>query len=532
METSKQLCRTSSCGNFRGYYCKDHKETLCHSCHDAFHFQCDYMILPKPDEIVEATVLLQSFVHSLYQDASDSKLMDKIKGLQESLDNFNNVVKKYKEKAFYAVKKDEFLTFNDLKLEARSIKSDAFKGKYGISKAGDNHIFELLFHLQLIKCMNKKMKSHKDMKIENTQIESVKPVDIGIDTDRPTCDPIGEKEKLDMENTDSESNHHKEEVELDTGIEKDNTNTENSIVINNQISKSRILENEISKYQAKEETQSQYIEEMKEEINDLVKENTYLKENMKTNKNIKSESETIDDYYQAKCRALYKNYFKIGHQFDQDSICCLDLNSTIDINFMNALLRHRVKLPRIQELSFESQYCKDLNYLNRFISQAISGDLKLFNIVCSSWIIEGAKIISGLSNTLSKVIKEADLGGLILSSQQFCDIIGYSTQMERLVFRSCQINIGKDIIEIKMINTRMHYLGFPSTQIKDPCWPTSLSVEDMFGKIIKAVSGSSIKNTLEILDISDCCVKKQEIIKKLKKNGLENVLVQKNDKTQ
>ncbi|CAI2385638.1 unnamed protein product [Moneuplotes crassus] len=439
--------------------------------------------------------MLERFTQILNQEAKNYGLLKQIKGLEDTLSCIEDSMSKLKTEAESVLENDNFLQYDQLKLQAREFKCDILNSKYGNSGNGVNQIFELLFYSQLFKCSKPEEKKNLEGIQKNKDTRTDKPKEAQIDTDT-----LGNNENVAIN---SDSN---EGSENDAKCDKQASEIFKEEM--HQLSvKLKVLKDSEKKGTFPKQEHLNDLEGMKKQIDHLENENLKLNDYLKKEaKEISLEPRVlIMEGKLPKYQALYIHYFKVFNKFDPDTFLYLNMNRSSNRDFLFALARECVQLPELKEISIDNIKREHLEDLNKFLCKSISGRLcvlKLTNYkkddICYPQIKEGlAKILPRVSNEILFV-------GMNTNASESLQIISHSAQARSLEFNCCTFLKNNDPLIQQEVCHRVQnllFLCFRNCKIK---YPIRGKTDYFFGEIVtKFIKNSQMRCTIELLDIHD-----------------------------
>ncbi|CAI2383770.1 unnamed protein product [Moneuplotes crassus] len=519
MEASNQECWSLNCQNPRGYYCKDHRETLCHKCCDAFHFQCNFQIIPKADEVTEAIELLTQLVKGLCQEAKKYGLLAKIKGLQGSLDTIAQVVQKLEETATTAVKNDEFLKYAEIKLEARYIKRDILNSKYGQCENGPNNIFELLFYSKMFDLTKPNGKKKYAESVEESHPISQNILETQGETTKPLIFSFGKEEyKSESKDNDNKCSDFEETDEKEESKDYQNQTKEQQI-IKELLEKIQVLEENSLKDEVIKKDQLKDLEEMKINLEAVCSENTKLKHNIiELHHVIKKNEKPLREMRQANCEELYNDIYNDEVKFDSSTELALDFFDLTSRKFIKQCNKNRIELPEIKGLSLYNISKDFLKILDDFLSNSIVEELSIFRLEKRDKQRNEPKIVNGLSKALPHVTSEIFLKDFTFCKNSFKIIMDRTNQVFRLIFNACTIDISEET-EIDIEYSNMNYLSFVRSNIQ---YVDSHRVSEL---LIEIIGKSPIQSSLRTLNIYQAGLDKSKVQKALLNKGMFDIVI-------
>ncbi|CAI2365438.1 unnamed protein product [Moneuplotes crassus] len=516
-------CEATDCKSLREYFCKDHQEVLCQNCCETFHFECGFQAIVGPEKMNKAIELVERLVESLCAEAKKYGLLGKIKGLEESLKNITDAVQKLREESNSATQNDEFLRYDKLKLEALKIKTDICSSKYYQNKDETNHIFELLFYLQLSKCSNSPKDLGETKKSESENKAVYKQKGAAVDTNKPTSDTCAKIEnEVDNNHDPDKPNNSEDTYEI---------NSTDNIQDLKQIIKELEKENSIYKEKASKDEVIKSsllidLEELKFKMMQLQDENSKLKRNVKELKHTIEQSDTaVKSYRRTKFAKFYRDY--TGQNFEPAKKEILKLLFEERYKDRNKIFLMNLKfgIPELTGISINISENNELNMLNEFLMRSIVENISLFHLDRNYHrLLDGSKIIEGLSQALPKITKEVYLSELKLTSSDFSKILSSSAQTQRCIVDNCILTISAPL-SISVQNSSMKHLGCTSLKLKSSDPSESKTKEDLFEMVLDAISKSPIGGTLKVLNIYDSEMDRCEVEERLDKYGLEDIVV-------
>ncbi|CAI2365212.1 unnamed protein product [Moneuplotes crassus] len=500
MESQNTVCQSANCKAPRQEYCFDHQKILCHNCRNTFHFQCNTQRISKPDEMIRSTEMLERFTQILNEEAKNYGLLEQVKGLEGTLSCIDNTISKLKSEAASALANDHFLKYDQLKLQARDLKSDILNSKFGNSGNGVNQIFELLFYSQLFKCSKPEEKKNLEGMQINKDTGTDKPKGTQIDTYSPVTDTLGNNENVAINSDSNEGSEN--EVKRDKQASKNSKEEMHQLSVELKVLKDAKKEDTFSKQEHLND-----LEGMKKQIDHLENENLKLNDYLKKEaKEISLEPRVlIMEGKLPKYQALYIHYFKVFNKFDPDTFLYLNMNRSSNRDFLFALARECVQLPELKEISIDNIKREHLEDLNKFLCKSISGRLcvlKLTNYkndeICYPQIKEGlVKILPRVSNEILFV-------GMNTNASESLQIISHSAQARSLEFNCCTFLKNNDpLIQQEVCHSvqNLLFLCFRNCKIK---YPIRGKTDYFFGEIVtKFIKNSQMRCTIELLDIHD-----------------------------
>ncbi|CAI2387139.1 unnamed protein product [Moneuplotes crassus] len=243
--------------------------------------------------------------------------------------------------------------------------------------------------------------------------------------------------------------------------------------------------------------------------------NLYKLENLKYNEEIEMMKTTI---------------MKLTGYDSSDSVLTLDMTqqkSKEIITNMNMLTYHLEPKSRLRI----SKVKNGDQSLNKFITNSHPSSLKLFSFNHPSagsgegQAIKAKFYIQGLCRLLRRVTQEVYLHSLILNSEELSSVVRASASAQRLVIRSSKISTSSALDFSTEEQSRIQYLSFQdsgSAIWQNMEWAT---YPERFEPIIVAIKNSSIKDSLETINIHGCGISVNQTTELLFKHELAHIRV-------
>ncbi|CAI2369575.1 unnamed protein product [Moneuplotes crassus] len=524
MDNPKRICQGCVFGSQGEYYCKDHQCILCLHCRETSHFQCSYLSIPDSTELIKIIQHLENFVESLIAEAKKYDLLDQIANLKDALENITFSIYKLKEEATVCIKNDEFMKWNELKRKAHQIKSDILNSKCCKTEGRPNYIFELLFYCHILRFTNSDYPRTEEEELTNSTFSFMnKESDYTNIFESVTgeneirledsCEPDTQNKSQSEEDDSGESDLEEEINQLKSTISK--------LCCENKELKDKILRDEEVK------------QAMEKEIQEIKNEKTLMHTEIIQRRNMTSFCNTYmilmekqtKEFQKMRCRVLYRDRVAKDKHFNKEACLSINFWKQSLCDFMTDLKIHRVKIPRIKKMTIEVSTKKDLRSSNTFMLESIGEGSEIFKINnLASLKFDISRIIKGVTQNLPKITQYAMLTGWILDSEDLIKIINSCPRVLMLLFRDCHINVD-DQIRFSVVHSRMSYLSFHSTTFQTSNDEIEIDQENIFARIIEAVSASKIISTLKAINIYNCHIDISKIHEKLTLYGLGHISI-------
>ena len=222
---------------------------------------------------------------------------------------------------------------------------------------------------------------------------------------------------------------------------------------------------------------------------------------------------------------IYNEIMNKNEKFDYKFYLNLDLENNQTHELIKAY--KYVKLPRLKKLRLKHFIAGDQE-VERFMTYSFPEKLNYFTF--SLWCEKSQNItqyMDILKPCLQRTKKQIVFCDSIMNSKQLSQLVQYSKHCSGLWLNGCTINVDSEIDFGNEIPYNIKFLSFcRSGKPSKSDWATNLP--DMMA-IMKAISQSNLKNSLDEINIFHCGVSIEEVSQVLKNNGIENIKVTDND---
>ncbi|CAI2367036.1 unnamed protein product [Moneuplotes crassus] len=154
MSDHKYQCNTKQCDREAAHYCICHQCFVCDRCNGNRHYGCDLMKICHGKQLRDISKLLHDFVDGLKNKAAQYDLVENIQGLEQALQDVNDVVKMFQANVAQCFEQDKHVDFSKLVFQGKQILSDIFEGTIFGNIAKSNPILRLLFDSQVLDTQN------------------------------------------------------------------------------------------------------------------------------------------------------------------------------------------------------------------------------------------------------------------------------------------------------------------------------------------------------------------------------------------
>ncbi|CAI2359461.1 unnamed protein product [Moneuplotes crassus] len=507
-------CVYNECDNARKYFCLNHNKRVCADCACALHYGCNLQTIGCHDELWKATGLLQKLLQTLTDKAKEFDMKDQIEGLDGCLKHFSDTFNTFEQEVRYALKKkNQYLKITPLIEKARVIKNAILTGdfgKHGKFEGDSNPVLRLLYDSTLISLTYSKIGEQKKQDIK----KSPEFLQVLREVTTAQREHIESKAARELEKK-------KEEVEKQTEAKyreqmKQQKEAGDRIILD--------LSAKIEDQDRQIFTEKELKEDFEQQLSILKLQHQQLQTQhddlqLKYNQNdqqLKQKEGVLKIHLQ--------RHFRRNKDFNSNTNLELSFDNTKHKDLIDSLSDSQVKLPDIKRIKIDNIKNSHLKSIDKFLEKSFPDSLQLLCLNRNALeLLEGAKIMEGVTHSLPNVTKEIYLRRLEFQSSEVETIFRHSTQTQRLIFRLCKIHTKQNMNFVPG-KTNITYLSFDSCGCSSVCmeWDTH---PERFEYIVEAISKSSLKDTLKTLNINICKISSAKVEEMMTTHGMTKVKV-------
>ena len=221
------------------------------------------------------------------------------------------------------------------------------------------------------------------------------------------------------------------------------------------------------------------------------------------------------------CSQIYNKINGTNEKLDYTFELNLDLSELKDIELIKSF--RQVKLPQLKRINLKCFKIEDES-IKQFFHNSFPDQVSNFwlNFDLNGSLQNIENFASIYKTCLQRVSDEIKIANTIINSEQLSELFKASKHCDRLCIEDCMLNIGEDIDFDDGLPYSMKFLSFAGTGHSSRSdWANDKS---QMNKIITAIAGSSLKNSLQEINVHGCGVSTKEVLQVLEENGVSDTI--------
>ncbi|CAI2362697.1 unnamed protein product [Moneuplotes crassus] len=530
-------CSDLACKKHRFYFCRDHQVYSCRGCASKMHYKCQIVIIQYLTDLRTDVKEVQKHVVRFQELATEN-------GLEVYLPNIDSVIKHFQEdlagiekKINEAIAHDHHEQFDTLRSQIREIQNrmadeqvikdilflsttrDA--SRYGLPRVSDEfssaikveHKIDTVVkqNVKLIqKKLEKEAKQFEDQCNERLkeefkdQVQTLQAQNQAKDTELEEQKQATERALQDTEDIKQQKEEALDQnqtlLEDKTKLEEDKENLKRELTKKVEEIKQAQQQNErsqqrVSKLNEELKENMVELEEAKKKIEEQVKDCqnifSFESEELKFDMDSDNDKQIVKAMGALKCSPGPKKRFDIGYIKNGDES-------------LNTFMAHSAP-SSLQSFVFNRDYCAD-----EYGDPESPVRIKFY--------------LEGLKGVLPKVTEEVFVEALEVDDTDLSQIVKLSSSAERLTIYWSKISTYNCFDFSTPTQAKLKYLSFFNCGL-DWCNTEWNEHPDRFEKIIVAVKNSSLKDSLEQINVEGCHIGVDKVDELLATHGLSHIEV-------
>ncbi|CAI2362546.1 unnamed protein product [Moneuplotes crassus] len=539
----KLQCSDPACKKHRVYFCKSHQMQTCKSCANKMHFKCQLDIIHDLTDLKIDVIEVKRFVKRLFELIAENGLRRYSPNIDSELKDFKDSLVEIENKIKDAITHDHFEQFDTLQSEIKQVQtqmddSKVVKDILYLSTFRDVSMYSLpKIGGDLSSATKVKEKIDAVVK-ENVELMEKKFSSKSRQFEQQCKDRLTEEFKDEIQNL-----KHMNDAK-DTELEEQKEATEQALQDTEDTKKQRdeaLAENATLQAENKDlkDFKAQLEEDLKAKLDQIEEsKNQHAKDQDEISKLCEELKENIGQLEETK--EMLTNQLKgICKDFDPDSKD-LTLNMTKDKcqKLVKTLGDFKYHLGDMDKLKIDNVDNEDAA-LKKFLTNSSLASLKslVFNVDYKgsgdeeTGVVKVKFYLDGLKKVLPQVTKEVYLTKLIADSDDLSQIVKLSYNAERLTVRLSKILTSNSLDFASPTPSKISYLSFKNCGRYDWSNQEWDKHPDKFEKIVTAIKNSSLKDSLETLNLRNCKISISKATSLLSTHGLSHISIIQEDNT-
>ncbi|CAI2361111.1 unnamed protein product [Moneuplotes crassus] len=531
----KFQCSDPACKKDRVYFCKSHQMKACRSCASKMHFKCQLNIIHDLTDLNVDVIEAKRFVKRLFELIAENGLRAYSPNIDGELKEFQDSLVETEKKIRDAITHNHYEQFDTLQSQIKQIQiqmsdSNVVKDIFYFSALRDVSLYSLPKIGKVLSSATKVKEKIDAVVKENVDLMEKKFHSKSRQFEEQCKASLTEEFKDEIQNLkdlndakDTELEEQKEATEQarqdteDTKKQRDEISAERESLQNENKDlkdfKAQLEEDLKAKVDQIEESKSQHAKDQEE----MAK----VFEELKERESALEETKEI-------IKGLYKN---ICPDFNPESKE-LELNMSEDKSkdLVKSIGASKYSLGDMNRLQIDKISNED-HTLNNFLKNCSPSSLRLLSFNHSYLEPDGIAVVKvkfyeeGMQKLLTNVTKEVYLEHLIVDASDLSQIVKACVNSERLTIRCSQISTSDSLDFSTPAQTKLQYLSFYNCGGSAWCNQEWDKYPSRFEKIIVAIKNSSLKNSLNTINVECCKISVSKVNELLAAHDLSHISV-------